>query len=184
MTRHSGLPIVTFALLFVLTAFAEGQQGTRASMAGRSERRAAPAFRLTDASGKPINLSDFRGRPVVVNLWATTCGGCVKELPEFVALDRSHRSKGLTIIGVSMDVLYNDLKSTREAWDRVKPFVETHAMRYPVVVDDGSVEKGFNVTALPATYLIDKAGSIAAVYIGVVDPADLQTNVDRLLNER
>jgi hypothetical protein len=57
-------------------------------------------------------------------------------------------------------------------------------MRYPIVVDDGSVEKGFNVTALPATYLVDRHGRVAATYIGVVDQGDLEDNVKVLLDER
>ncbi len=83
-----------------------------------------------------------------------------------------------------MDIMYEDLKDASEAWARVKPFVAAHGMEYPILLDDGSVEKGFNVTALPATYLIDRAGRIAATYIGVVDSTDLDANIRTILAER
>jgi cytochrome c biogenesis protein CcmG/thiol:disulfide interchange protein DsbE len=66
----------------------------------------------------------------------------------------------------------------------VKPFVKTKGIEYPILLDDGSVERVFNVTALPATYLIDRAGRIAATYIGVVDPTDLEANIKAILSER
>jgi peroxiredoxin len=83
-----------------------------------------------------------------------------------------------------MDIMYSELKNAKEGWDRVNPFVKAHGIEYPILLDDGSVEKTFNVTALPATYLIDKTGRIAASYIGVVDPSDLETNIRTLLAER
>jgi len=139
---------------------------------------------LEATSGKRVSLSDFRGQPVVVNLWATNCGGCRAELPDFVRLYAVYQSKGLAVVGISMDILYDNLKGAREAWAVVKPFVATHGMKYPVVLDDGSAEKALKVTALPATYLLDRSGRIAATYIGVVDAGNLEANIKTLLAER
>jgi peroxiredoxin len=80
--------------------------------------------------------------------------------------------------------MYEDLKSANEGWARVKPFATEHRLDYPILLDDGSVEKAFNVTALPATYLIDRDGRIAAAYIGVVDASDLEANIKTILAER
>jgi len=129
------------------------------------------------------HLSDYRGKPVVVNLWATDCGGCKAELPSFVTLSERYKGR-VTVVGVSMDVMYEDLKSAAEGWARVTPFAAAHGLKYPILLDDGSAEKGFNVTALPATYLVDRAGRLAAAYIGIVDAADLDANVKTLLAER
>ena len=120
---------------------------------------------------------------MVLNLWATDCGGCKIELPSFVALSRRYKGRA-TVVGVSLDIMYEDLKSAAEGWARVKPFAASHGLTYPILLDDGSAEKAFKVTALPATYLIDRSGRVAATYIGIVDAADLQSNVDRLLTER
>lgn len=88
------------------------------------------------------------------------------------------------VIGVSMDIMYEDLKNADEGWARVKPFIAAHGIKYLIVLDDGSVGKAFSVTALPATYLVDKSGRIAATYVGVVDPANLEANLKTLLAER
>jgi peroxiredoxin len=184
MKLFAGLLVLSFSLLFVVTSDATGQQNVRAALRALKDRQAAPSFRLANASGKFVRLSDFRGKPVVVNLWATECGGCRAELPAFVQLDRTYKGSGLSVIGVSMDVMYSDLKSSLEGWAHVKPFIEAHGMGYTVLLDDGSVEKAFSVTALPATYLVDRSGRIAATYIGVVDSTDLEANVKALLSER
>jgi peroxiredoxin len=172
------------SLLCIATGDVAGQQAVRADLVPPKDRPAVAMFQLPDASGHLVRPSDFRGKPLVVNLWATACTGCRAELPAFVELDQTYRSRGLSVIGVSLDVMYSDLKNTEEGWGLVRPFVQTHQMRYHIVVDDGSVEKGFNVTALPATYLVDRRGRVAATYIGVVDPADLQANVKVLLDEQ
>jgi hypothetical protein len=72
----------------------------------------------------------------------------------------------------------------QEGWARVKPFVAAKGIKYSILLDDGSVEKAFKVTALPATYLIDRAGRLAATYIGVVDPVDLEANIKTIVAEQ
>jgi len=171
-------------LMFVAGVGAIGQQAVRAPLGNVEDRPAAPSFGLANASGKVVRLSGFRGKPVVLNLWATECGGCRAELPAFVQMDQRYKDKGLMVVGVSLDIMYSDLKNAAEGWAHVKPFVKTKGITYSILLDDGSVEKAFKVTALPATYLIDRAGRIAATYIGVVDPVDLEANIKTLLSER
>jgi peroxiredoxin len=174
-----------FVLPVVSLVRAQPQNTGLAGVRDAKDRSPAPAFRLADPSGMSVRLSDFRGKPVVLNLWATDCGGCRKELPTFVELSRTYQPKGLTVIGVSMDIMYEDLKTADEGWARVRPFIAAHGMRYQIVLDDGSVEKGFNVTSLPSTYVVDRAGGIAASYVGVaVDPANLEANIKAVLAER
>jgi peroxiredoxin len=175
------------SVLFLATVALVGAQSQKnqAPLRDVKDRSASPSFRLADSSGKSVRLSDFRGKPVVLNFWATECGGCRQELPTFVALSAAYKNTGLTVVGVSMDISYSDLKSADEGWARVKPFSAAHGMTYQIVLDDGSAEKAFNVTALPATYLVDRSGRIAATYIGVVvDPANLEANIKTLLAER
>jgi peroxiredoxin len=159
------------------------QKTTQAQLLAINERVPAPALELENASRKPLRLSTFRGQTVVINLWATTCGGCIAELPDFVRLSNAYKDKGVTVIGISFDVMYAGLKNASEGWARVKPFVAARGMTYPIVMDNGSAEKALNVTALPATYLVDRRGRIAATYVGVVDAADLEKNIKALLAE-
>lgn len=171
-------------LLVCSVALLTAQQPIRSALLAESNRAAAPAFRLRDARGKAVQLRDYRGKPVVLNFWATECGGCKVELPTFISLDRVYKGKGLTVLGVSMDVMYSDLQGAEAGWSQVNPFLRTRHLDYPIVLDDGSAEKAFNITAIPATYLIDRAGRIAATYVGVVDPNDIEANVKSLLAER
>jgi peroxiredoxin len=83
-----------------------------------------------------------------------------------------------------MDIMYEGLKSAADGWARVTPFAASHGLTYTILLDDGSVEKGFAVTALPATYLIDRAGRVAATYVGIVDADNLESNVKTILAER
>lgn len=179
------LVIGVSCLLSTLAAGSDrGEQAVRAQMQRPQERSLAPVFRLANGSGKRVALDEFRGQPVVLNLWATECGGCIAELPTFKRMDERYKGQGLTVIGVSLDVAYSGLKSPADGWAKVRPFVLARDMKYSILLDDGTVEKIFKVTALPATYVIDRAGRIAAAYAGVVEPADLEAKVKAVLAER
>jgi peroxiredoxin len=93
-------------------------------------------------------------------------------------------SKGLAAVGVSEDIAYENLKGADEAWTLVKPFVRDHKIRYAVLMGDREVTTNYDIKALPLTYLIDRRGRVAAVYVGKVDRADLEANIRTLLSER
>ena len=158
MTR---LTLVALGFLVAAAGMAE-QQVTRAELRALADRRAAPSLRLVDASQKVVRLSDFHGKPVVLNFWATECGGCKVELPTLAGLARTYKRDGLAVVGVSMDITYSDLRDATAGWSQVTSFLGTHRLDYPILLDDGSAEQAFGVTALPATYLLDRAGRIAA----------------------
>ncbi len=107
----------------------------------------------------------------------------MREIPWFMDLERLYKKKGLAVTGVSVDVMYEDLKTSQEAWARVKPFVETHHVNYPILMGDDPVTKSYDIKALPLTYLIDKRGRIAATYIGVVDKENVEANIQAVLRE-
>ena len=172
-------------LLFACAHAMAEQPAVRAAIQVPTERKPAPSFRLADATGKQRLLSRFRGRVVLLNFWATECGGCKVELPYFIAFDHAYRSNGLQALGVSMELFYDDnLKGPAEAWARVNPFVKEHGIEYPILMADDAVNKIYRVDSMPATYLIDKKGRIAATYIGLVDKADVEANLKALLAER
>jgi thiol-disulfide isomerase/thioredoxin len=94
----------------------------RAALEPQSVRKTAPDFVLLEASGKSVSLSSFRGKPLLLDLWATKCGGCIKEIPSFIELHDTYAAKGLAVVGIPMDILYEDLKGPAEAWTLVNPF--------------------------------------------------------------
>src|SRR4051812_23257124 len=88
----------------------------RVALERQATRKPAPQFVLRDASGKSVSLSSFKGKPLLLDLWATKCGGCVKEIPSFIELHHAYAERGLAVVGVSMDIFYEDLKGAAEAW--------------------------------------------------------------------
>lgn len=83
-----------------------------------------------------------------------------------------------------MDVSYESLENAEEGWAKVRPFVSSHKMNYPILMGNESVFGAYGLNALPATFLIDKSGRIAATYVGVVNKDDVEANLKRLLTER
>ena len=92
-------------------------------------------------TGKKVQISDYRGKVLLVDFWATTCGGCVLEIPAFIELEKEYKPKGFTAVGVSMDTSYDGQRSVNEAWNLVKPFVVKHGVNYPIVMGDDAVTK-------------------------------------------
>jgi peroxiredoxin len=191
-SKHAGSPlalkIAGFIIFFVLTCITPallGQQDVHAPLIPPANRKSAPAFQLVGEDGTKMQISDYRGKVVLLNFWATDCGGCVLEIPSFIELENTYKGKGFTAVGVSMDISYEGLKDANEAWGRVRPFIAKHGVNYPIAMGDDAISRAYSLNAFPATYLIDKSGKIAVAYVGVVINKDnVATNVKSLLSER
>ena len=180
--------IAAFVLVFVwmwIIPVVFGQQDVHAALTPAANRKPAPAFQLMTEAGTKMRISDYRGRVVLLNFWATQCGGCVLEIPSFIELEKAYKDKGFTAIGVSMDISYESLKDANEAWGRVRPFMAKHGVNYTIAMGDDAISKAYALNAFPATYLIDKSGRIAVAYVGVVVNKDnVTTNIKSLLSEQ
>jgi peroxiredoxin len=183
LSRQSGIPVFFLALLFATTG-ATGQQNVHATIIPQGNRKAAPAFRLADMSGENKQGTDYLGKVVLLNFWATECGGCKLEIPWFIELESAHKTDSFTVVGVSMDTSYEKLTSADQAWSKVKPFVLDHKMNYPILMGDSTLLGSYELRFLPATFLVDKQGRIAASYAGVVDKSDVDANITKLLAEQ
>ncbi len=114
----------------------------------------APRFTLRNLDGDLEGLDDHSGKVMVVNFWATWCVPCVKEMPSFENLYRRFRSKGLTILAVSLD---------KGDSSKVQEFVDKHKLSFPVLLDtEGVAEKLYPSFTIPFTYVIDKRGRVIA----------------------
>jgi len=135
--------------------------------------KAAPGFVLNDSKGAPIRLSDYKGKVVLLNFWATWCHGCVLEIPWFIKFQEEYKDRGFSVIGVSMD----------EDWKPVKAYVEEKKVNYPVVVGNEGLGKLYGLNSMPMSLLIGRNGTIAASYTGVVDKDACEAKIRTLLQE-
>lgn len=140
----------------------------RATIQLINSRLAAPSFTLSNSSGELISPPQYRGTVLVLNFWATECDGCRLEIPTFIKLEREYHSKKVTVLGIAMDVWFEQLKDDKEGWTRVNPFVATHHISYAMLMGDYAAKLAFHITELPVTVLIDKGSRIAATYIGIL----------------
>lgn len=134
-------------------------------------RKQAPDFTLADAAGSPIRLSDYRGRVVLLNFWATWCAPCRSEIPWFVDFQRAG---AVQVLGVSLD---------EDGWKSVKPYIERMQVNYPVMLANDQVARLYPAAqSLPTTLIIDKSGRIAACHVGLCSrnayEADLKAALD------
>jgi peroxiredoxin len=124
-----------------------------------TNRKAAPEFSLKDANGQTVHLSDYKGKVVLLDFWATWCGPCKVEIPWFMEFENQFKNQGFAVLGVSMD---------EDGWDAIKPYVRERKMNYRVLLGDDKVSASYGgLDALPTTLLIDREGNIASVHEGV-----------------
>jgi cytochrome c biogenesis protein CcmG/thiol:disulfide interchange protein DsbE len=122
--------------------------------------RIAPDFVLMDAAGKPVQLSSFRGKVVLLNFWATWCPPCKAEIPWFIEFQRTFGDRGLVVLGISLD---------DDGWKSVAPFAVEKKINYPVMLGNADVARLYGgVKSLPMTLIVDRFGNIVATYTGLI----------------
>ena len=131
--RNPRLKILLLALSCAVFATCAMAATAQAALKRPGARMQAPSFRLMDGLGRTEQLTDYRGKVVLLNFWATDCGGCRLEIPWLVDIDKTFQNKSVAVIGISMDISYEDLKNATEAWAKVKPFVALHKITYPIL---------------------------------------------------
>ena len=135
-------------------------------------RKAAPDFTLSDSKGASVRLSDYKGRVVLLDFWATWCHGCNIEIPWYMEFQQKYKDKGLAVIGVAMD---------DDGWKSVRPFSDEKKINYMIVVENEGLAKEYGVNALPVTLLIDRNGKIAESHAGMVDKKSFEKDIRTLL---
>ena len=143
---------------------------TPAATIGGANRPTAPDFTLTDLSGAPLRLADYRGKVVLLNFWATWCAPCVREIPDLVALRKELGPDQVEILGISLD--------TEE--DDVREFVRQRGVTYPAAVDTAGVSAMYGgISSIPTTFVIDADGGIAEKIVGSRSKRGFKTAVER-----
>jgi len=160
--------IVALCLLGLYVAGRRTAQKPKPTASGN----ASPEFTVTDIDGKKRSLSDYRGKVVLLDFWATWCTPCRAEIPHFVEMQQKYGPQGFQVVGISMD---DDAKP-------VKEFYRQFNMNYPVAVGDDKLAQSFGgVLGLPVNFIIDREGRIHAKYLGATDVSVIDKAVSDLL---
>jgi len=140
-----------------------------------ASKYAAPDFTVTDGNGNKVKLSDLRGKPVVINFWATWCGYCVQEMPAF---EDMYAKYGDDVHFMMVDMVDGD----RETVDGGKKFISDKGFTFPVYFDtDLEAAYAYYVTGLPVTYFIDADGNLIAHYPGALNAELLERGINMIL---
>jgi peroxiredoxin len=142
-------------------------------------RKPAPDFTLKDANGATVHLSDYKGKVVLLDFWATWCGPWKVEIPWFMEFEQQLKDRGFAVLGVSMD---------EDGWTSVKPYIEKRKINFRILLGNDQVGDAYGgVESLPTTFVIDRDGRIAAKHEGI-EPSngkdELRDEINRLLEAK
>lgn len=180
--RTKGMLVLLLFAVLISTAFVSGKDQTSSKAIGKPQKAShhessgksaaspqqAPDFTLKTLSGKTLSLKDFRGRYVLVNLWASWCGPCQKEAPQLNKIDKAFSDKRLMILGVNMTSQEGSIKN-------VKHFVKKEGISFPILLDrSGEVMNRYHVIGIPTSYLIDPKGKVLQRFRGAVTLAEIK----------
>lgn len=181
--RSVVLPIVSVAAIVGAIWYIERRDDVSDAAGGVIERpgqtdvaaaqgKVAPDFVLASLDGSDVKLSDFAGRPVFVNFWATWCVPCRKEMPEIIAASERYADRNLAVIAVNV----------QEPRDAAAGFAKDFGMTFPTVLDPrGQVAAAYRVTGLPTSYFIDRDGVIRGVWFGPLDADEMDKQLRKIL---
>ena len=167
------LLIVGLALVSCGGSSGPDESAVAQAAGGAEQREPAPDFSLRDANNHEVRLSDFQGKVVLLNFWATWCGPCKIEMPWFVEFQRKYRDRGFSVIAIAMD---------EEGWKVVRPFADRLKLNFPIVIGNDEVADNYGgIMALPTTYVIDRQGKVALMHQGLTSKGDYEDEIERLL---
>lgn len=158
--KKLALLFIPFVIVFSLCAKAEKDTESNINFP------LAPEFTLTDLAGSEISLSDYKGKVIFLNFWATWCPPCRTEIPGFVEIYEKYKDKGMQILGISLD---------RAGEQKVLDFVKEYKINYPVAMGTKNIVRDYEPgNFIPSTFVIDQNGKIRHKHIGYLHKSALE----------
>jgi peroxiredoxin len=168
------LAAVALLSVFMGACGSSSEKTTHAAVKPTRERQTAPAFALKDVNGATVRLSDYRGKVVLLNFWATWCGPCKFEIPWFIEFEQVNKDRGFAVVGISMD---------EEGWAVVKPFLAEMNVNYRTLLGNDIIAQLYGgVDALPTSFLIDRDGKVASMHQGLISKNTYKDEIQELLS--
>jgi peroxiredoxin len=166
----AGAALITAGGLLVITGGSANSQPESSASAVSTQERPAPDFTLPDLHGAQVSLAQFRGRPVVVNFWATWCPPCRNEIPRLIEAYQREKDSGVVFIAIS-----------DEPANVVGPFVKENSIPYVNLLDaDDRVSSAYGIKAFPTTLFISRDGEIEVYYMGEMSARIIEEGLRRI----
>lgn len=135
----------------------------------------APAFTLTSTNGKQIKLSDYKGKIVILDFWATWCAPCRKGISDLIEIQKQYKDN-VIIVGISLD--------QQNTISNVIPFMKEFGINYPVVYGNEKVVVDYGyIQSIPTTFIVDTKGNVVDVFIGLVPKSTYVTKIKNLISQ-
>jgi cytochrome c biogenesis protein CcmG/thiol:disulfide interchange protein DsbE len=178
LKKHPNLLIIgilSLGLVWILTSRSTAANNPNEVLTQPYEGFLAPDLELTTATGESLRLSELRGKPVILNFWASWCPPCRSEMPAIQAVHLAYQDRGLVVLGVNA--------SNQDDLNQANEFTLNMELTFPTLYDtNGTTQKLYAVSALPTTFFIDRSGIIRAIVIGGPMPESLlKINAEEIL---
>ncbi len=173
-------PVVIIVVVMVVTlmlvfGIRKSRRAVPPTQATTTEMKIAPDFTLQSLDGKTVHLSDFRGKAILLNFWATWCEPCKVEMPWIVDLQQKYASEGLQVVGVAMD---------DASPDEIAKFTRQMGVNYPVVIGKDAVADSYGgLPFLPTTFYIGRDGKIVDKVLGIKGRGEIEDDIKKALAE-
>lgn len=170
-----GVLVVLFSTMIIAGSLMENKPENNSSNTNSFVNDKAPDFALKSVDGKVVKLSDYKGKIIILDFWATWCPPCRKGIPDLISIQNEYKND-VVIIGVSLD---GD-KTIKDVPD----FIKQYGINYPIVYGDEKIVTAYGgIQAIPTAFVIDKKGNIIDQHVGLVDKSIYVNKIKELLKK-